>query len=216
MCILLMVTLLAMFVYSRNVMKQDALHRASQTLEGAMVKVDNVLLSVEEATGNVYYQMRPLLDNPDTLDTYCRMMVETNPYATGCAIAFKPGYYENRDTFMVYYHRTGNYSETPADSLIACEKSFGNKSYLEQVWYTQPMTQNKVFWLNPLEGMDTDIEPLISYCVPIPDAAGNPIGVISVDVSLSLLSGTIANMRPTPDSYCALLDKDGSFIVHTQ
>ena len=214
MCILLMVTLLAMFVYSRNVMKQDALHRASQTLEGAMVKVDNVLLSVEEATGNVYYQMRPLLDNPDTLDTYCRMMVETNPYATGCAIAFKPGYYENRDTFMVYYHRTGNYSETPADSLIACEKSFGNKSYLEQVWYTQPMTQNKVFWLNPLEGMDTDIEPLISYCVPIPDAAGNPIGVISVDVSLSLLSGTIANMRPTPDSYCALLDKDGSFIVH--
>ena len=193
MCILLMVTLLAMFVYSRNVMKQNALHRASQTLEGAMVKVDNVLLSVEEATGNVYYQMRPLLDNPDTLDTYCRMMVETNPYATGCAIAFKPGYYDNRDTFMVYYHRTGNYSETPADSLIACEKSFGNKSYLEQVWYTQPMTQNKVFWLNPLEGMDTDIEPLISYCVPIPDAAGNPIGVISVDVSLSLLSGTIAN-----------------------
>ena len=191
MCILLMVTLLAMFVYSRNVMKQNALHRASQTLEGAMVKVDNVLLSVEETTGNVYYQMRPLLDNPDTLDTYCRMMVETNPYATGCAIAFKPGYYENR-----------------------CEKSFGNKSYLEQVWYTQPMTQNKVFWLNPLEGMDTDIEPLISYCVPIPDAAGNPIGVISVDVSLSLLSGTIANMRPTPDSYCALLDKDGSFIVH--
>lgn len=214
MCILLMVTLLVMFVYSRNVMKQNALHRASQTLEGAMVKVDNVLLSVEEATGNVYYQMRPLLDNPDTLDTYCRMMVETNPYATGCAIAFKPGYYENRDTFMVYYHRTGNYSETPADSLIVCEKSFGNKSYLEQVWYTQPMTQNKVFWLNPLEGMDTDIEPLISYCVPIPDAAGNPIGVISVDVSLSLLSGTIANMRPTPDSYCALLDKDGSFIVN--
>ena len=87
MCILLMVTLLVMFVYSRNVMKQNALHRASQTLEGAMVKVDNVLLSVEEATGNVYYQMRPLLDNPDTLDTYCRMMVETNPYATGCAIA---------------------------------------------------------------------------------------------------------------------------------
>ena len=137
--LLLMATLFVMFFYSRKVMREDALQRASQTLEGAMVNVDNILLSVEETTGNMYYQLLPQLNNPDTMYTYCRMMVETNPYATGCAIAFKPGYYENRDTFMVYYHRTGNYSETPADSLIVCEKSFGNKSYPEQVWFTKPM-----------------------------------------------------------------------------
>ena len=76
------------------------------------------------------------------------------------------------------------------------------------------MTQNKALWLNPLEGMDTDEEPLESYSVPIPGDDGEPIGVISVDVSISLLSGTIANIKPTPDSYCAVLDKDGSFIVH--
>jgi HAMP domain-containing protein len=76
------------------------------------------------------------------------------------------------------------------------------------------MTQKKPLWLNPLEGMETDIEPLESYSVPIPGADGEPVGVISVDVSISLLSGTIANIKPTPDSYCALIDKNGSFIVH--
>ena len=213
-CLLLMLTLLVMFFYSRKVMKEDALQRASQTLEGAMVRIDNILLSVEETTGNMYYQLRPLLNNPDTIRAYCRMVVETNPYATGCAIALKPGYYADRDTFMVYYHRTGSVSDAPADSLIVSADSFGNIPYTEQAWYKKPMTQKKVLWLNPLEGMDTDEEPLESYSVPIPGDDGEPIGVISVDVSISLLSGTIANIKPTPDSYCAVLDKDGSFIVH--
>ncbi|SDO06814.1 methyl-accepting chemotaxis protein [Prevotella communis] len=213
-CLLLMLTLLVMFFYSRKVMKEDALQRASQTLEGAMVRIDNILLSVEETTGNMYYQLRPLLNNPDTIRAYCRMVVETNPYATGCAIALKPGYYADRDTFMVYYHRTGSVSDAPADSLIVSADSFGNIPYTEQAWYKKPMTQNKALWLNPLEGMDTDEEPLESYSVPIPGDDGEPIGVISVDVSISLLSGTIANIKPTPDSYCAVLDKDGSFIVH--
>lgn len=213
-CLLLMLTLLVMFFYSRKVMKEDALQRASQTLEGAMVRIDNILLSVEETTGNMYYQLRPLLNNPDTIRAYCRMVVETNPYVTGCAIALKPGYYADRDTFMVYYHRTGSVSDAPADSLIVSADSFGNIPYTEQAWYKKPMTQNKALWLNPLEGMDTDEEPLESYSVPIPGDDGEPIGVISVDVSISLLSGTIANIKPTPDSYCAVLDKDGSFIVH--
>lgn len=214
-CLLLMLTLLVMFFYSRKVMKEDALQRASQTLEGAMVRIDNILLSVEESTGNMYYQSLPFLNNPDSMYTYCRMIVETSPYATGCAIAFKPGYFEDRDTFLVYYRRTGNLSDVSADSLIVLENSFGNKPYIEQAWYKKPMTQKKAMWMNPLEGMDaTDIEPLISYSVPIPGADGNPVGVISVDVSISLLSGTIANIKPTPDSYSALIDKDGSFIVH--
>lgn len=213
-CLLLMLTLLSMFFYSRRVMKRDALQRASQTLEGAMVRIDNVLLSVEESTGNMYYQLVPHLNNPDTMYAYCRMVVETNPYATGCAIAFKPGYFEDRDTFMIYYHRKGSFSDAPADSLIVFADSFGNIPYTEQSWYKKPMTQKKPLWLNPLEGMETDIEPLESYSVPIPGADGEPVGVISVDVSISLLSGTIANIKPTPDSYCALIDKNGSFIVH--
>lgn len=213
--LLLMLTLLVMFFYSRGVMKEDALQRASQTMEGAMVRIDNILLSVEESTGNMYYQLKPHMNNPDTMRAYCRMIVETNPYATGCVIAFKPGYFADRDSFMVYYHRTGNISDAPADSLIVFADSFGDIPYTEQAWYKKPMTQNKAFWLNPLEGMDADdIEPLESYSVPIPDENNEPIGVICVDVSISLLSGTIANIKPTPDSYCAVLDKDGSFVVN--
>jgi len=213
--ILLMVTLFAMFFYSRKVMKEDALQRASQTLEGAMAKVDNILLSVEETAGNMFFDMQPHLNDPDALYDYSRRIVETNPYITGCAIALKPGFYEGRESFMAYYHRRNNTSNAPADSLIVREETFGNKPYFEQAWFTQPMETCNAMWVNPLEGMeDTDIEPLTSFCLPIPDAHGKPIGVISADVSLSLISDIVATSKPSPESYCALLDSNGTFIVH--
>jgi methyl-accepting chemotaxis protein len=69
-------------------------------------------------------------------------------------------------------------------------------------------------WLNPLEGMETDLEPMTSFCMPITGADGKPQGVICADVSISLLSTIISETKPTQNSYCALLDRDGSFIVH--
>ena len=64
-------------------MREDALQRTSQTLEGAMVKVDNILLSVEETVGNMYFFVVPLYSNPDTMEVYCHRIVDNNPYITG-------------------------------------------------------------------------------------------------------------------------------------
>lgn len=213
--ILLMVTLFAMFFYSRKVIKEDTLQRASQTLEGAMTKIDNILLSVEETAGNMYFDMKPHLNNPDAMYDYSRRIVETCPYITGCAIALKPGFYEGHESFMAYYHRVEDTAGVPADSLIVRADTFGTKPYFEQVWFTKPMTSCTAMWLNPLEGMEgTDIQPLTSFCLPFPDDNGKPLGVICVDVSLSLVSDLVATSKPSPDSYCALLDSDGTFIVH--
>ena len=185
--LLLMVVLLVVFLVSRRAMKWDALNRASQTLEGAMVKVDNILLSVEETSGNMYYHMRPLLSNPDVVETYRTKIVETNPYVTDCTISFKPGFYEGHD-------------ELTAGS--------------ETAWFKQTMATKTPQWLNPLDSTETDKEPLTAFCLPIPGDDGEPVGVIRVDVSLSLLSGTVATSKPSAHSYCALLDKKGMFIVH--
>ena len=40
------------------------------------------------------------------------------------------------------------------------------------------------------------------------------MGVIGVDVSLSLLSSIVAEAKPSKNSYCILIDRDGTFIVH--
>ena len=181
--LLLAVTLTVMFIVSRKAMKEDALHRASQTLEGAMVEVDNILLSVEETTGNMYYHMLPQLNKPGAAYEYSRKIVEINPYIVDCQIVY-------------------------GDSIEI-------KHATEQKWFSQTMKDANPMWLNPLESMqDRDSEPVISFCLPVMGGDDKAIGVMKTDVSLSLLSEAVANTKPTPNSYCALLDRQGKIIVH--
>ena len=55
--LLLAVTLGILGYFSHKTLKQEALHNAEQTLEGTMQHIDNILLSVEQATGNIYYDL---------------------------------------------------------------------------------------------------------------------------------------------------------------
>ena len=55
--LLLMVILIITLLYSRKTMKEEALNRASTTLEKVQTNIDNILLSVEESAGNMYFNM---------------------------------------------------------------------------------------------------------------------------------------------------------------
>ena len=59
--LLLLASLYIMLFFSHKAMKADALNRASYSLEQAMTNIDNILLSVEETTGNTYFNF--YLDN---------------------------------------------------------------------------------------------------------------------------------------------------------
>ena len=106
MAILLVASLIFMLHFSRKTIKEEALEKASQELEGTIQRIDNVLLTVEQAAGNIYYSMEPHLDQPDKINIYCRKLVESNPYILGCAVAFEPGHYPDRDLFMTYVYQS--------------------------------------------------------------------------------------------------------------
>lgn len=210
MAILLMASLVVMLHFSRKAVKEEALQKATQTLEGTVQRIDNILLSVEQMTGNIYFSLLPYINDPDKMFEYSRRVVESSPFISGCAIAFKPYFYKDRELFMAYYHRPYDGSGAP----IIQSDTFGNCPYTEQIWYTDPMVTEKPKWLNPLKGMDFDTDPITTFCLPIPGADGKPVAVMGVDVSLSLLSHIVLETKPSPNSYCTLLAGDGSFIVH--
>ena len=213
MAILLMASLTVMLHYSRKAVKEEAIQKATQTLEGTVQHIDNILLSVEQAAGNIYLSLLPHIDNPDEVTEHARRLVETNPYVTGCAIAFKPNYFQGRELYMAYFHHTKAGADAN-DSPIVQSETFGNCAYTEQAWYTEPMEKGAPYWLNPLKGIEADVEPITTFCLPMPGNDGKPIAVIGVDVSLSLLSQIVLAVKPSPNSYCTLLGDDGSFIIH--
>ena len=206
MALLLLSSLVVMLIYARRAIKEEALQKAQQTLDNTVECIDNILLSVEQTTGNFYFNILRNVSQPDMMHSYSRHLVESNKFIAGCAIAFKPGFYGDGKNFMAYYHRV--------DSTIVYSESFDSTPYTEQEWFTGPLEDNKLGWYRPILSYDDNIEPVITFSLPLFDTSRNLIGVLGVDVSLSLLSNIVLSAKPSPNSYCVLLDEDGSYIVH--
>ncbi len=210
--LILALSLGLIFYFSHKALKHEALLDAEQTLEATVQDIDNILLSVEQATGNIYYDLLNHVNDSSRMYTYCRELVESNPNIVGCAIAYKPGYFAGKDLFMVYVHRRGFSTDVKTD-LVTTHK-FTNRPYTEQFWYTEPMNSGYVGWTNPLKGDDTENVPLVTFCLPFADASGERVGLIGVDVSINQLSNIVLPAKPSENSYSVLLARNGSFIVH--
>ena len=213
--LLLMALMTVMLIYARKAVKEEATQKASVTLDYTTHSIDNILLSVEQTTGNIFFNMLPHLNNPDMMFVYARKLVETNPYVAGCAIAFKEDYYQGHKLFMAYLHHADSAGIAYADTDVEIDDKFGNTPYTQQSWFTETIETGKMGWRNPLKDMRTDEAPIITFCLPISSFEDNkPIGVIGVDMSLSQLSKIVQEAKPSEHSYCTLIDQDGTFIVH--
>lgn len=208
--ILLMVALFIMFGYSRKAVREEALLKAEQTLETTVQRIDNILLDVEQAAGNVYCKMLFHLKEPNMIDTLCLKLVEREPKVTGCAIAFEPGFLKNHPKgFMTYYHHI---SSKNGDSPIVRSETFGEGPYYEQNWYINTVNARSPFWTDPWED-SLHHESYTSFCLPI-YADGKKAGALVVDVTLASLSNIVLETKVSPNSFCTLLGKDGRYIVH--
>ena len=207
-------TLVAMFHFAHSTLKEEAIGNAQQTLDGTVLQIDNILLSVEQSAGNVYFDLIRHLDQPERMYLYSQRLVESNPYIVGCAIVFEPDYYPGHHLFMAYIHRKGHSIITDKTSQLVAQETFTNKPYTEQRWYTEPMNTGRACWIDPLKNDEAEEEPLTTFCLPIYDRSRKCVGVVAVDISIGLLSKIILAVKPSPNGYATMLARNGSFIVH--
>ena len=78
--LLLMLALVTMFYFSRKAVREEALQNAGQTLEAMVEHIDNVLLSVEQAAGNIYWKIVGQTNQPELMEMYAHKLAECNPY----------------------------------------------------------------------------------------------------------------------------------------
>ena len=66
------------------------MQKAEQTLESTIQRIDNILLSAEQASGNMIHYLFLHIDEPDKMYDFSRKLVENNRFIKGCAIAMEP------------------------------------------------------------------------------------------------------------------------------
>lgn len=203
---LFVVTLSVMFYYAREAIRKEAMDEARQALESTALNIDNTLKKVEVAVTNMQWNVENHLDEPERMMVYTRKIVETMPDITGCAIAFEPDFYPKKGRlYMAYHFRQG-------DSVVEADH-FGNTPYVEQKWFTEPIRSDAPAWIEDgKENIGSDM-PVASYSVPI-HHKGRAVGVLAFDVSLVWLSKMVQETRPFPNTFSAVMARDGSFVVH--
>lgn len=209
--LLLVAALFLVLGYTRKTMRQDSQRNASEALDYTIQRIDNVLFSVEQSAGNLYFDIVSHLDDPDRMYTDARKLVEVNPYVAGCAIAMRPGYYPSRGKyFMAYYYQSTGPTGEP---IILQSDTFGDRPYDKQEWYNCPLANGTPCWVEPENVTSMDNAMIVTYSMPIKDKYGSIVGVLGVDVSTVQLTNIVHATKPTPKSRALLMDGNGIFII---
>lgn len=204
------VTLSALFHFSRKTIEEEAIAKATETLNATVMRIDNALHKVEIAARSMHWNVEHHLDSPASLQGFVRQILQNNPHLAGCAIAMAPNYYpQHGREMMVYAYR----DEKDGASDIILHDYYGKTSYLKQNWYTVTSQLNQPIWIKPdqVEGFD---QHLATYCQPIHDAEGRTVGVMGVGILLDRFSKAILETKPFPNSYCTMIGRKGTYIIH--
>ena len=201
-----------MFSETREVVREEAWDKATKTIEGAVLHIDNTLHRAEVAANNMLVVIENHLDEPDMMFDLSRQVLESNPDLTGCSISFEPYYFKEKGRYF------SAYSYNNGDSIQTEQEGTDNYQYHCMDWYLIPKLLDKPYWIEPFfEDAEEGIivkDIFSSYSQPIHDAKGHVVGTFSVDIRLDWFSSTISEAKPYPHSYSILLGKGGTYLVH--
>ena len=204
--VMLVTALFVMFVYARKAVKSEALAKSEAALDGMVQNIDNRLREVEIAARNFHWNIESHQDDAHALQTLTRRMLDENPSVVGCAVAFNPDMWQGKGSQTMF-------CSYRAKDSIAASDCFGKKPYVEQEWYTRPMTTGQTEWSNPTIEPLRGGYPIMGYSIPI-RRDGHVVGIFVSAISLEWLSRAVEATRPFPSTFCALMNKNGDFIVH--
>ena len=168
------------FYFTHKAVKSEAETMAMCQLDNTVLRVTNLLTSVEQSASDMMTFIERHTDQADSMYTYARLIVEKNPNVKGCSIAFEPNYFSDKG----YYFSA--YAGREDDGTISVEQE-GSESYnyLYIDWYHIPKLLNKPYWVDPFNDIyenevngKIQIETICSYGSPIHDQEGNGIGVL--------------------------------------
>lgn len=210
--ILFMASLGILFHYSRQAVKEEAMEKAAQTLEGTLLNVETTLHDVEVAANSMKWLVEQHIDTPDSMFTFSRKIIENNPDIYGCSIAFEPYYYPEKGQYFSAYSNNG------VDSIATEQEGSDEYEYYYMDWYLIAKLLNKPYWVEPFRDVETEgiqvTDYVTSFCQPIRDKDDKTVGILSVDLSLTWFSQNILAAKPFPNSYSVLLGRGGTFLIH--
>ena len=202
------VSLGVVFLQSRYILRKEATERVTSVLNNTVLRVRSYMNTVETATNSNGW-MALQFQNPDSLLAFSHRVVLLNSHVSGCSITTEPDVFPKQEPSSVYSIREG-------DSIITVKKAAYDN--YNQIWYKQPKNLARPCWTDPYNELNSNSphakDIIATFCKPLYVEDGKFVGVISTDLSFSRLKKVIAEKQPCPNTYFAMVNREGQFLIH--
>ena len=196
------------FVFSRQSAEKEVVHRAETELHVKNLEIQKVMVAVETALNNTVWEMEHTLDQPDSIYSVARRVIEQNPIIVGAGMMFTPNYYPLKG------HWFEPYVARRADgSIDQAQIGSASHNYLETEFYQNGIKAGKGRWSDPYFDDAGAKMMLCTYTVPVRNSKGKTVALMGADVSLNWLSSVINARQIYPNSYNIVLSRDGLILV---
>jgi sigma-B regulation protein RsbU (phosphoserine phosphatase) len=209
--LLFIVTFIFFFEMSVKKVEDETVMHAHSELNSTISQIENILSSVEVAVENFVWQVEEHLQDPESMFEMTKMMLSTNDFISGSAIAFEPYYFKDKGLYF------SPYSYTDKDGNIQTKLLGGfDYDYHHMDWYQIPHLLKKPYWTEPYYDVGGGEMMMTTYSVPIFDKDGNQYAVITADISLHWLTDLVNDIHAFPNSLNLMVSRAASFLVHPE
>lgn len=192
---------------SRNLVKEESIEHAQSALDNTILRIDNVLNSVETAVQNISLMIIDNIDNPDYMYEVTQFLLVNNSHISGSAVAFEPYFYEDKGLFYspFSYRENGN----------ILNKQLGNQEYDYHYmdWYQIPKLLNKPYWSEPYFDQGGANVIMTTYSYPLYDE-GKLFAILTADISLEWFANQVNSIKTYPNSFNLMIGRGGTYLVH--
>lgn len=196
------------FYSARMQVKEEAVKHAESALSNTILRIDNVLQSVEVAVNNMAWLIPRKLAEPDSMYAITRQLLENNSIISGSAIAFEPDYYSQKGVlYSPYAFRSG-------DSIVSKQLGTEDYEYHYMDWYQIPKLLDIPYWSEPYFDDGGGEMIMSTYSLPLHDEDGKLYAIFTADISLEWLTQMVNSIKPYPHSYNMMVGRGGAYLVH--
>ena len=182
------------------------------------------LSDVHVAAENNVHDIERDIDDPDKMFDHMQRIIRQNRSIVCCALLFKQDYYPSKGRVFVPCAR-----KDAADSIIVSRIDSTYNSYFYREWFQEQLKADKSVWTKPYfesQMFAGNQKPrlLTTYAIPIHDHNGQPVALLTADLSLEWLRNEL--MEDIKDinnhyekghkhqSYFFIVDREGTYVIH--
>ncbi|MBO4571306.1 MAG: SpoIIE family protein phosphatase [Bacteroidales bacterium] len=201
-------TSLTQFFFSRKGLREEASLRADGQLETTKAKIMDIINQAEASVMNSVWITEWGLAFPDSLQSICRRIVESNDVVMGSTIAMVPGYLPDRPLFSPYAML-----DTASGGVVIKSLATEEYDYPSKEWFLKPLEDGKGYWSEPYIDEGGGDILMTTFSMPVCDYDGNQAAVLTADISLSWLTDLIGEIDVYPHAFSLMFSRSGNLMV---